>query len=126
MGTTSSAGSPMTRSVRCRRGCLIPPVPTSTLGPPVIAIDALSALRELLDALRAVDGDDRASSLRSPREGVDEATDTAGTTRRVQLNLPLLQGPTYVMPDDQQAELVLALVALLIDAAHVGRQGRRR
>lgn len=37
-----------------------------------------------------------------------------------QLNLPLLQGPTWVLPADRQAELVSALVALLIDAAHVG------
>ncbi len=28
MGTMSFAGSLMTRSVRCRRGCLIPPVPS--------------------------------------------------------------------------------------------------
>ena len=38
----------------------------------------------------------------------------------MQLNLPLLQGPMYVVPADQQAELVAALVALLIDAAQVG------
>jgi hypothetical protein len=38
----------------------------------------------------------------------------------IQLNLPLLQGPTCVVPDDTQAELVLALVELLIGAAHVG------
>ena len=37
-----------------------------------------------------------------------------------QLNLPLLQGRPYVVPDDQQAELVLALVELLIGAASVG------
>ena len=48
----------------------------STLGPAVIAVDALSALRDLLDALRGVDGGGQASSLRSPREEVDEATDT--------------------------------------------------
>jgi len=36
-----------------------------------------------------------------------------------QLNLPLPQGPTWVLPADRQAELVVALVALLIDAAHV-------
>ena len=28
----------------------------------------------------------------------------------LQLNLPLLQGPARVVPDDQQAELILALV----------------
>jgi len=38
----------------------------------------------------------------------------------MQLNLPLLQGPTRVVPDDKQAELVVALVELLIGAAHVG------
>ena len=38
----------------------------------------------------------------------------------IQLNLPLLQGPTCVVPADHQAELVVALVELLIDAAHVG------
>lgn len=37
-----------------------------------------------------------------------------------QLNLPLLQGPTYVIPDETQAELVLALVELLLGAAHIG------
>jgi hypothetical protein len=38
----------------------------------------------------------------------------------MQLNLPLLQGPACVVSDDKQAELVLALVELLIGAAHVG------
>ena len=38
----------------------------------------------------------------------------------IQLHLPLLQGPTCVVPDDKQAELVLALVELLIGAAPVG------
>ena len=38
----------------------------------------------------------------------------------IQLNLPLRQGPTCVVPDDKQAELVLALMELLIGAAHVG------
>ena len=38
----------------------------------------------------------------------------------IQLNLPLLQGPTSVIPHDKQAELVLALVELLIGAAQVG------
>ena len=37
-----------------------------------------------------------------------------------QLNLPLLQGRPYVVPDDQQAALVLAIVELLIGAASVG------
>ena len=36
-----------------------------------------------------------------------------------QLNLPLLQGPTCVVPADTQAELVLALVELLIGAVQV-------
>lgn len=35
----------------------------------------------------------------------------------VQLNLPLLNVPTCVVPDDKQVELVLALVELLTDAA---------
>ena len=38
----------------------------------------------------------------------------------IQLNLPLLQGLTCVVPDDKQAELVLALVEFLIGAANVG------
>lgn len=38
---------------------------------------------------------------------------------RAQLNLPLLSVPTDRVPDDQHAELVLALVELLI-AAHGG------
>ena len=37
----------------------------------------------------------------------------------IQLNLPLLQGSLGVVPDDKQAELVLALVELLIGAVHV-------
>ena len=35
-----------------------------------------------------------------------------------QLNLPLLNMPTTVIPPDQHGELVLALVELLIGAAH--------
>ena len=42
----------------------------------------------------------------------------------IQLNLPLLQVPTCVVPDDKQAELVGALVELLIGAAHVGLEDR--
>ena len=38
---------------------------------------------------------------------------------RIQLNLPLLQGPACVVPNDKQAELVLALVELLIGAVQV-------
>jgi hypothetical protein len=38
----------------------------------------------------------------------------------IQLNLPLPQESTSVVPADRQAELVLALVELLIGAAHVG------
>jgi hypothetical protein len=38
----------------------------------------------------------------------------------IQLKLPLPQGLTWVVPDDKQAELVRALVELLIGAAHVG------
>jgi len=34
-----------------------------------------------------------------------------------QLNLPLLNAPASVLPDDKQAELVLALVELLVNAA---------
>jgi hypothetical protein len=40
----------------------------------------------------------------------------------IQLNLPLLQKPAFAVPPDTQAELVLALVELLIHAAHVGRE----
>lgn len=36
-----------------------------------------------------------------------------------QLNLPLLQGPTGAVPSVTQAELILALVELLIGAARV-------
>lgn len=36
----------------------------------------------------------------------------------VQLNLPLLNVPASVVPEDKQAELVVALVELLTDAAH--------
>jgi hypothetical protein len=38
----------------------------------------------------------------------------------IQLNLPLLQGPTDVIPSEKHGELVLALVELLIGAAHLG------
>ena len=37
-----------------------------------------------------------------------------------QLNLPLLQGRTCVLPDDKETELVQALVELLISAASSG------
>lgn len=36
----------------------------------------------------------------------------------LQLNLPLLNLPACVVPNDKQAELVLALVELLVGAAH--------
>lgn len=36
----------------------------------------------------------------------------------LQLNLPLLNVPACVVPNDKQAELILALVELLIGAAH--------
>jgi hypothetical protein len=46
---------------------------------------------------------------------------TPGVDATIQLNLPLQQQTrTQVMPADQQAELVAALVALLINAAQVG------
>jgi hypothetical protein len=38
----------------------------------------------------------------------------------IQLNLPLLQGRSWVLPDDKAVELVQALVELLIGAAPVG------
>lgn len=37
----------------------------------------------------------------------------------IQLNLPLLQPPASVVREDKQAELILALVELLIGAAHI-------
>lgn len=40
-----------------------------------------------------------------------------------QLNLPLLQEPTCVVRDDTQAELILALVELLIGAAQADLEG---
>src|SRR5207253_10528961 len=46
----------------------------SAIGPPVIAIDALAALRDLLTTLRAAD--ESGSSLRSSREDRDEGTAT--------------------------------------------------
>jgi hypothetical protein len=36
----------------------------------------------------------------------------------LQFNLPLLNLPALTVPDDKQRELALALVELLIDAAH--------
>jgi len=42
-----------------------------------------------------------------------------------QLNLPLLNAPSSVLPDDKQAELVLALVELLVSAAHDQRPDER-
>ncbi len=38
----------------------------------------------------------------------------------IQLKLPLLQSLASVVPEDKQAELILALVELLIGVAHVG------
>jgi hypothetical protein len=37
---------------------------------------------------------------------------------RLQFNLPLLDRPALSIPQDKQRELALALVELLIDAAH--------
>ncbi len=42
-----------------------------------------------------------------------------------QLNLPLLNAPASVLPDDKQAELVLALVELLVHAATEQRPSER-
>jgi hypothetical protein len=39
--------------------------------------------------------------------------------RTLQLNLPLLNLPACVVPTDKQADLVLALVELLIGAARI-------
>ena len=43
----------------------------------------------------------------------------------LQLNLPLLNLPACVVPTDKQVDLVLALVELLIGAAHVGVGDRK-
>jgi hypothetical protein len=37
----------------------------------------------------------------------------------IQLHLPILQPPASVVPEDTQVELILALVELLIGAAHI-------
>ena len=42
---------------------------------------------------------------------------------KIQLNLPLPQEPTCVVPDDTQAELILALVELLMGAARADLEG---
>jgi hypothetical protein len=47
-----------------------------SLGPPVIAAEALAVLRDLLHALGDANAVGQPSSLGSPREEVDEATDT--------------------------------------------------
>ena len=44
------------------------------LGPPLISVEALAALRDLIAALRAPASCDMASLNRPPKEGVDEAT----------------------------------------------------
>lgn len=59
--------------------CVLPtwmfdPTPTHSLGPPLIAVEALQALRDLLDALRAGTDGDQASSIRSSTEGVHEGS----------------------------------------------------
>jgi len=48
-------------------------------------------------------------------------TPRAAHVPTIQLNLPLLQGATSGIPEDKQAELILALVELLIGAVHNGR-----
>jgi len=45
-----------------------------SLGSPLISVEALAALRELIEALRTPASCDMASLSQSPKEGVDEAT----------------------------------------------------
>lgn len=47
-------------------------------------------------------------------------TPRAAHVPTIQLSLPLLQGATSGIPKDKQAELILALVELLIGAVHNG------
>ena len=48
-----------------------------SLGSPLISVEALAALRELIEALRTPASCDMASLSQSPKEGVDEATSDA-------------------------------------------------
>src|SRR4051794_7230620 len=57
--------------------CILPtwmfdPTCTHSLGPPVIAVAALQALRDLLDALQGTTNRERAPSIRSSSEGVHD------------------------------------------------------
>src|ERR1043166_1010689 len=48
-----------------------------SIGSPLISVEALSALRDLIDALRRPASCDMASLSQPPKEGVDEATSDA-------------------------------------------------
>jgi len=84
------------------------------LGPPLISVDALTALRDLIEVLQSPQPCGRASLNQSPKEGVNEATSNA-TQQAVQ---PAAAGaPAAALPDGAQRKLSRALVELLVSAA---------
>jgi len=85
-----------------------------TLGSPIVSVEALAALRDLLDTLRARPQCDMHSLDQSSEEGVNE---TPAMPSNMQLTLPLPNAPAAAIPSDKQRELSLALVELLLSAA---------
>jgi len=85
-----------------------------SLGPPLVAVEALLELRDLLTTLRLPADCDKASLKSSLQEEAHEATREAPSR---QFNLPLLVLPALAVPKQKQRELALALMELLIDAA---------
>jgi hypothetical protein len=85
-----------------------------SIGSPLICAEAMRDLRDVLSTWQAAHGWDKASQEQSPREVVREST---AKLLHSQLNLLLSNAPKTVIPDENQRELVIALMELLIEAA---------
>jgi hypothetical protein len=84
------------------------------LGSPLISVEALATLRDLIGALRTPASCDIASLSQPPKEGVDEATSDVNK-HAVQPAAPRRAGSST--SSRQTEKLDLALVELLLSAA---------
>jgi hypothetical protein len=73
------------------------------LGSPLISVEALAALRDLIGTLRTPVSCDMPSLSQPPREGVAEAM----MPTNMQFNLPLLDVPAAALPVNKRRELGL-------------------
>jgi hypothetical protein len=83
------------------------------LGSPLISVEALAALHDLIGALRTPASCDMASLSQPPKEEMKRPA----MPTNIQFNLPLLDVPAAALPANKQRELDLALVELLLNAA---------